>query len=87
MDLSVLLLTGGVLAGLIYGLWGVRLVVDRGYAQRVGNAVRKMWGAKNTGEIDEVIFDRLSRGLPAVIIGFTIAIVCLRAVLISTGII
>jgi hypothetical protein len=72
--MEITTLIWGVIAilGFIYGLWGIRLVFDKEYAKKVGDSLRKLWGVQSTDDLSEEIYDRYTRGLPAIILGFAI---------------
>lgn len=81
MEITSLFIIGLLVISSIYGLWGVRVVFDSSYAKRVGNMFRKFYGVSNTGGADEMIYDRYARGLPAILLGFGLAILCIRSLL------
>ena len=62
----------------LYGLWGLYVLLNKEYAKRYGNRLRRAFGVKSTGEVDGQIFDRLGRGGPAIALGFGLALYCLR---------
>ncbi len=67
-----------LILGLSYGLWGTYVVFNKEYAKGVGDKLRGAFSTTSTGGLDEQIFDRLGRGLPAMIIGFALAAYCAR---------
>ena len=66
--------------------WGTRIVFGQEFATRVGNVFRKFYGVQNENDFSEKSYDRYTRGLAAVLLGFGIVVICLRGVLISHGI-
>jgi hypothetical protein len=85
MEIKLIVVSLIGLISLLYGLWGVVIVLKQDYATRVGGVFRKLYGVSSDGSNDEKSYDRYTRGVGAIILGFGIAFGAFRAVLMMLG--
>lgn len=81
MEITTIALIVVSVVCLAYGILGLRIVFEKSFARGLGGKFRKFYGVTSTGGLDEQIYDRYTRGVPAIMVGFGVAFLCIRALL------